>query len=435
MNIEALEHELLSLDATSGQNRRRRIDILNSLAWEYRVENSQCSYDYALEAKELLQEDPYPQGEARCISAMVVALDLASSYQEALELGAEGLSICTQHGFDEISMQLRLSLGNIYQSMGDPETSFEHYRAAYDISVALADTRVQQATLNNLGILSFVSGDYEAAISTFRKNLESHVNAGDWNGAALAWNNLAMSYKELGSLDEAVNCGNQALRIVAENEAFKHRLDILLTVGELGLLRNNTESAKDHFNQALDFAIESQRPSYEAMSLFYLGQTYFNEGQLEKALVVTDESLNLHQALETKEGLMKGYKLMSQVAEAMKEFPRALEFLKRYQDMKEHYLSDESESRLQHLVILHKTENATKEAAMERLKNVELQQALDKVRQLSGLLPICMHCKDIRDDEGYWHEVALYIRDNSEAMFSHGICPTCYKERYGQYLE
>ena len=173
-NIDALEEELLSLDIASSQHRRRRIDILNSLAWEYRVENSQCSYDYALEARKLLQEDPYPEGEARCISAIVVALDLASRYQEALELGTEGLNICAQHEFDEISMRLRISLGNIYQSLGSPETSFEHYRAAYNISVARQDIRAQQMTRNNMAILSSVSGDHEAAISAFRMNLESH---------------------------------------------------------------------------------------------------------------------------------------------------------------------------------------------------------------------------------------------------------------------
>lgn len=434
-NIDALEQELPSLDITSSQQRRRRVDILNSLAWEYRVENSRRSYDYALEARKLLEEDPYPEGEARCISAIVVALDLESKYQEALELGIEGLSICARHKFDEISMRIRISLGNIYQSLGSPEASFEHYRIAYDNSVALEDTRAQQMTRNNMAILSSVSGDHEAAISAFRMNLENHMKAGNWNGAALAWNNLAMSYKELGDLDEAVSCGNQALRTVFENEAFIHKLDVLTTVGDLELLSNNIESAKAHFNQALAYAREKQRPNFEAISLFYLGQTSFNEGQYKNALALTEQSLKLHETLQTKEGLMNGYKLMSDIAEAMEDFPRALKYLKLHQDMKERYLSEASETRLQSLVILHKTEKATTEAEIERLKNVELRQAMDKIKKLTGLLPICAHCKDIRDDKGYWHDVAVYIRDNSEAELSHGICPNCAKKHYSIYPE
>ena len=61
---------------------------------------------------------------------------------------------------------------------------------------------------------------------------------------------------------------------------------------------------------------------------------------------------------------------------------------------------------------------------------LELQEALAKVKMLSGLLPICASCKNIRNDEGYWEQIEVYIRDHSEAEFSHGICPECENELY-----
>jgi len=60
----------------------------------------------------------------------------------------------------------------------------------------------------------------------------------------------------------------------------------------------------------------------------------------------------------------------------------------------------------------------------------ELKKALEDIKQLSGLLPICSNCKKIRDDKGYWNQIEGYIRDHSEAEFSHGICPECAKELY-----
>jgi len=60
----------------------------------------------------------------------------------------------------------------------------------------------------------------------------------------------------------------------------------------------------------------------------------------------------------------------------------------------------------------------------------DLQEALDKVNLLSGLLPICASCKKIRDDKGYWNQIETYIRDHSEAEFSHGICPDCAQKLY-----
>jgi hypothetical protein len=63
----------------------------------------------------------------------------------------------------------------------------------------------------------------------------------------------------------------------------------------------------------------------------------------------------------------------------------------------------------------------------------ELQGALAKVKLLSGFLPICAACKKIRDDKGYWKQIESYIRDHSEAEFSHGICPDCAKKLYPEF--
>jgi phosphoserine phosphatase RsbU/P len=56
---------------------------------------------------------------------------------------------------------------------------------------------------------------------------------------------------------------------------------------------------------------------------------------------------------------------------------------------------------------------------------VELQAAMSKVKQLSGLVPICSYCKRIRSDENYWEQVESFIAEHSNAQFSHGICPAC----------
>jgi len=61
----------------------------------------------------------------------------------------------------------------------------------------------------------------------------------------------------------------------------------------------------------------------------------------------------------------------------------------------------------------------------------QLEAALARVKQLEGIIPICMFCKKIRDDQQSWHQLEAYISDHSEALFSHGICPHCAEEQYG----
>jgi DNA-binding response OmpR family regulator len=64
-------------------------------------------------------------------------------------------------------------------------------------------------------------------------------------------------------------------------------------------------------------------------------------------------------------------------------------------------------------------------ALLER--NRELEDALKRVKQLQGLLPICSYCKKIRNDRNYWEQVDAYVASHSEAQFSHGVCPDCYE--------
>jgi hypothetical protein len=75
-----------------------------------------------------------------------------------------------------------------------------------------------------------------------------------------------------------------------------------------------------------------------------------------------------------------------------------------------------------------------KQAEEERERLIaELQKALSEVNKLSGMLPICASCKKIRDDKGYWNQIESYIKDHSEAEFSHGICPDCVKKLYPEF--
>lgn len=62
--------------------------------------------------------------------------------------------------------------------------------------------------------------------------------------------------------------------------------------------------------------------------------------------------------------------------------------------------------------------------------HTELSAAMANVKLLSGLLPICASCKKIRDDQGYWNHVEMYVKEHSMAEFTHGICPECAEILY-----
>ena len=63
-------------------------------------------------------------------------------------------------------------------------------------------------------------------------------------------------------------------------------------------------------------------------------------------------------------------------------------------------------------------------------KNKALEKTRSEIKTLSGIIPICMYCKEIRDDKGYWNMLEKFISEHSEAQFSHSICPKCYEKHY-----
>jgi len=70
------------------------------------------------------------------------------------------------------------------------------------------------------------------------------------------------------------------------------------------------------------------------------------------------------------------------------------------------------------------------EHSILQIEKQNLEEALGKIKTLKGLIPICSHCKKIRDDQGFWQQVEIYVRDHSSAEFSHGICPDCLVQHY-----
>ncbi len=75
---------------------------------------------------------------------------------------------------------------------------------------------------------------------------------------------------------------------------------------------------------------------------------------------------------------------------------------------------------------------ATTERDITHLKN-ELREKEKEIQNLRSIIPICMHCKDIRNDEGFWGQVEEYISKHSVVNFSHGVCPKCMKKHYPEF--
>jgi hypothetical protein len=100
-----------------------------------------------------------------------------------------------------------------------------------------------------------------------------------------------------------------------------------------------------------------------------------------------------------------------------------------YRGMRDKALAEVETRRAAEAELLRSRESLRATIAEKEVLLEELKEKVDKVATLSGMLPICAHCKKIRDDRGYWERVEAFITKHAGTAFSHGICPECY-ERY-----
>lgn len=72
---------------------------------------------------------------------------------------------------------------------------------------------------------------------------------------------------------------------------------------------------------------------------------------------------------------------------------------------------------------------------LENMRKKALDEASDHIKTLTGLLPICMDCKKIRDDAGYWNQLEQYLSEHSDVQLSHGLCDDCMNIRYPEFAD
>ena len=120
---------------------------------------------------------------------------------------------------------------------------------------------------------------------------------------------------------------------------------------------------------------------------------------------------------------------------AEKGFPLQLDYRIIVSDAELRYIHEKSRPVYDDKKRIVKRMGSVQDVTLQKKSEIDLQDALDEIKTLKGVLPICMHCKEIRDEKGAWNQLEKYITENSDAQLTHGICDKCLKEHYPEYSE
>ena len=332
-------------------------------------------------------------------------------------------------------------IGAMYLRISDYSKALDYFMEALKIREELNDREGMAHALSNIGS-TIAESDQSKALEYFQRAQKILKDLGNSELLWLANANLSVSLYDLKQYDKALEYAEDALEIAKTTGNENDQGNSFLAIGNAYVGLGLPEKGIEALAEALRLKRATGDKFREAYILLSMAEVNVELDNDDKALELALESLELVEKLEVKYSIMKCYDTISQIHEKTSRFKKALEYNKKYTEIKLDISSENNTNKYNELLVAYETETKEKEKEIYRLKNVELveaneglKQALIQVKTLRGLLPICSSCKNIRSDDGYWASIEVYIGEHSEAEFTHGICPDCAEKLYPELFK
>lgn len=437
--------ELLSLENTLEELRSKNdvpelIRTLNILAYDglyfFQPEKSEA---YASEAKTLAENSGNDQELARSILTLGVIKMNTGTYTQAQNLLTSALEVYQKMNDVKGVATVEGTLGNLYWVQEKISSALEHYLEAIRLKESInAGDDILAASYYNLGSCYLSLDQLDKAESSYEFVRSVWENTGDQVRLAFLYNNMGALAMKKGDLVLALDHMGKALEIRLETNQTKNAASTITSIAVVMKKLGNIDGAIDCYKESIELYREIDSKRGVADSHCGMGKLLTQKGKLKDAEDALERALTLADEMGLQKLRISCFEGMMDLQEAKGDLKEALSFARKSRDELEEYLSGESARKIAELQVQFDTEKKEKEAEIYRLRNIELtrmnedlKNALIQIKKLQGMLPICAHCKKVRDDSGYWEQIESYISKNSETVFSHSICPECMKKLYG----
>jgi tetratricopeptide (TPR) repeat protein len=416
--------------------------------------------------------------EVEALILLSECAELLQNQKDAEDYCRQALELARAKGMAGQEAKSLVRQGALNMAANRYERGVESFLEAARIAESLGDRVLSAVIEDRLGIANYVLKDRDRALAQCRAARAVLEKSGDPKLIADNLEHLAIIYTGDKDWAEAYECLQQALEL---RESLGDRYALVGTLADMGYTLDGLKRAQEAIavlERALALSTELQITRASPSLHTRIGRAKQSLGQNEAALRHYQEALKLDRLLGGKRRLAADLLVLSQFHRSvLKDYARALEYLEEYNAVSRELYSEETTSRI--VELQERFDAARKEREIERLKqdraiqelNIkkealtrnaaivaavflvvflglafyryrvearisrELREALNKIKTLHGLLPICSNCKNIRDDAGYWHQVESYVAQHSQAEFTHGICPSCIRKLYPQLAD
>ncbi len=383
---------------------RQRVDLLNQLAWELRLNNLPEALSRAQEARKLassgnFEVEPYQNGLAESLHIMSRCEGVLGNYARAITLGLEALNI--YETIDNLKGQgyTYNALGMIYLHMGNYPEALTTLLESLDVFEEIDDIEWQTGLYNNLGYLYLEIEEPDQAIAYLNQGLvlaKEHLYY-EQQGDLL--NNSCKAYFSKGDYESALQSGMESITCYRQVNAEYGEAEALNSIGNVYLAQNEIQQALDCHYEALDISKRAGFKYEIVEALLRIGKGHRISKKDIDSLAYFEQALSVAQEIEARHKIYECHKEMAEVYKQMGSYQQALEHFEKYQAVERSVFSDRADNRLKSLQVMHQLEGARSEAEISQLRNVELQRQIDAREQL------------IADLEAFSHMVAHDLRN------------------------
>ncbi|MBT3232374.1 MAG: tetratricopeptide repeat protein [Calditrichaeota bacterium] len=330
-----------------------------------------------------------------------IAYDGLGKFDSALEIYFRVLKEIVLQEKNDLCCATHINIGNTFVNCQELEKAIHHYNEAMEIAEEMNNERQKCTCAFNIAGIFYYKGEYEKALDYYKK--------------------IEQSFKDQGHMADLQ--------------------DVICNIGRIYAKLGKFKPAISYLENALAISEKLDNKYVTANTSRFLAELYFEQKKFDQGEILLSRALKIAEDINA-QNLIRGiYETKTDYYKSTRKYKQALQYTEKLYALTIKVFNEESQKRIEELQVQYETDKKEHEAEIYRLKNVELAEsnqklieALDQVKVLGGLIPICATCKKIRDDKGFWNQLEAYITEHSDASFTHGICPSCADEVY-QKLE
>jgi class 3 adenylate cyclase/Tfp pilus assembly protein PilF len=385
--MNQLEQQVADLRAALDRETdiKKRIELLNSIAFLYRFANTPEAIRTAHESLALAEEIDDEVGMAGAHLSLGFGYYMLSNYDVALKHQVRAQFLSDKLGDSIGAARARMAMAGLHWSTGNFDLALTNAFAGIKV-LEIEQDEFTGWGWNIMGGIHQSMGDIDQSVVYFDKSLKAFEKVGSVIGQARVMNGLAVALEMMGNFEESLEYSVKSLAMHKQDGNVLGEARALNDMGSVYFKMGEFAQARDCHEKSLALRRSVKNRSSEITSLLNLGIVFTAAQEFETAHTYLQTALEYAEEIGAKPKLYEIHHALSTSFEQAGQFDKAFEHFKKYHTLKEEVLSNETATRLRSLQTSAATEKAERDAEIERLKNKELAEANAEIHRQMEIL-------------------------------------------------